>query len=136
MAKRKAKLAFPKRIMGMKVPKRLRKFASTPVGSAIIAEAVLFGAAALIATPAVRRAAGHAGQEAIHAGAAGADLVGNVVKTALMPVVAAAHDIVDRAETYRHNHSEKHAAREPLTPSSKASSRKKKDYPSVGSLSR
>jgi hypothetical protein len=58
MAKRKRYRSLPKRIVGVKVPKALRRYADTPLGSALIAETMVeFGKEALF-SPAAQRALG------------------------------------------------------------------------------
>lgn len=101
---KKSKARFPKRVAGVRVPKRVRRFADSPVGSAIIAEGIIHGATAVVRNPRVRASANEFRLEAEDAGTAGFRFMGNVVRTALMPVVAAAHDIVDQAEAYRRRH--------------------------------
>jgi hypothetical protein len=54
MAKKKYR-SLPKRVMGVKVPKALRRYADTPLGSALIAETMVeFGKEALFSPPARR----------------------------------------------------------------------------------
>src|SRR5688572_28001921 len=81
MAKKRYR-SLPKRIAGIKVPKGLRRYADTPLGSAIIAEALVeFGKDAL-GSPALRAMAG--------------DIRHQVTKTSL-GVAAALQHAADRA---------------------------------------
>jgi len=58
MAKKAKKLrSLPKRVAGVKIPKALRRYADTPLGSALIAEAMVECGKAAITSPAVRQAA-------------------------------------------------------------------------------
>src|SRR5262249_12482372 len=76
MAKRKIR-SLPKRIAGVKIPKGLRRYADTPLGAALIAEAMVeFGKEALLSPP-VRQAA--------------AEVRNNVAKTGLAIAMGLQH---------------------------------------------
>jgi len=99
MAKSAKKPKFPKRVAGLKVPKPMRKtgtgllrFASTPLGSAIVADLLIAGAARVAQDRRVRAAAGEAGREASRFGANVMGVVTSAATAAAAPILAAAHD--------------------------------------------
>lgn len=87
----------PKRIAGVKIPKSLRptlrpvaRFAESPLGREIIAEAVVAVSIALATSRPAKRAAGEVAQDAAAAGFRLASAFQNVAAAALAPVVRAA----------------------------------------------
>lgn len=103
MAKKKksTKSGFPKRIVGVRVPKGFRRFADSPVGAALLAEAIVGAAASIAQRPQVKSAASAAGEDIRHAGSSALTFAGRSMTALLAPVIAAARDVVDHAERYR-----------------------------------
>ncbi len=87
--KSKSQPKFPKRIAGVKVPRGFRRFASTPLGGAIIAESLMQGARTLARNQRVQHTADKVGHEAGELGSASIHLIANAVRTALAPFYAA-----------------------------------------------
>ena len=126
MAKNARKPKFPKRVAGMKVPKPMRKtgtglmrFAATPLGSALIADLMIAGAARVAQDRRVRAAAAEAGREATRFGSNVLGVVQSAASAAAAPILAAAH-------AARHPPDEAPAApREPAETNKAATARRK-----------
>lgn len=91
--KKKNKNKFPKRIAGVKVPKKFRRFAATPLGGALLAGGLIIGAEAIAKSPRVKRAAGGVVRETSLFGAASAHYVDEFVRSALATLFTAAEEI-------------------------------------------
>lgn len=90
---------FPKRLGGIKVPKPLRRtgtglvrFASTPLGSAIVADLMIAGAARIVRDRHVQSAAMDAGAGARRVGSNIAEVVASAAAAAAAPILSAAHN--------------------------------------------
>jgi len=103
MGKKTKAKKLPKRVAGVKIPKKLRKqggglvaLLESPTGRAIAADALIAIAGALAGNRATREAVVGAGQDAVDAGAAAADRTGD----AMRGVAEVATDLM--AEAARH----------------------------------
>jgi hypothetical protein len=90
---------FPKRIAGVKVLKPLRRtgtglvrFAGTPLGSALVADLMIAGAARIVRDRNVQAAAANAGAEAKRMGSNLAGVVQSAAAAAAAPILTAAHN--------------------------------------------
>lgn len=126
MAKNARKPKFPKRVAGMKVPKPMRKtgtglmrFAATPLGSALIADLMIAGAARVAQDRRVRAAAAEAGREATRFGSNVLGVVQSAAGAAAAPILAAAH-------AARHPPDEAPAARREPAETKKAATARRK----------
>lgn len=94
---KKSKNKFPKRIAGLKVPKGLRRFASSPLGAAIIADGTVRGAMAVAKSPRAEQMRNDAADQ----GANAWRFIKRTVEGVLVSTVATAQDIVEKAEAQR-----------------------------------
>lgn len=97
MAKKSKGPKFPKRIAGVKVPKGARKtgtslirFAQTPIGSALVAEAIVASTVAVARNRQVQASAAEAGREATRFGAQIAQTAREAAIAAVAPIITAA----------------------------------------------
>lgn len=98
MAKNVKKPKFPKRVAGIKLPRPVRntgtglmRFASTPLGAALVADLIIAGAARVTQDRRFREAAGDAGREAGRFGSNLVSAVTSAATAAAAPILAAAH---------------------------------------------
>lgn len=99
--KKKGRSAVPKRVLGLRMPKGVRRFASTPLGTAILADIIIAGAAAVARRPAFSGVLGQMGDEARLAGQSGAGLVAHLARAAAVPFRAAAMGVTGKSSGER-----------------------------------
>lgn len=97
MAK-KSKYAYkiPKRVLGVRMPKGVRRFAASPLGAAILADVIVSGAAAVARRPQLSGVFGQMGDEARLAGRSGAEFLAHLARAAATPFKAAVGGVGDQ----------------------------------------
>ncbi len=99
MAKKRKKARVPKRILGVKIPKSLRRaakplaqFLGTKLGREVAAEAIVALAIGLAASDKMRAAFKEAGAHARKSGRGLNDVVFSLGRAAVLPVIAAVYE--------------------------------------------